>query len=110
KMVPSKFLTQNEIDAANQVHYDELNVQNQPKIVWPQNFVVARAYLDQLARGTSLSAQKIAEVNAAIDKADKSHMKNLASSLDKAAGSAKNAADAERMRAVSAILKQNSAR
>ena len=32
KLVPSKFLTQNEIDAANQVHFDELNVQNQPKL------------------------------------------------------------------------------
>ncbi|HTQ96072.1 MAG TPA: hypothetical protein VMH89_04665, partial [Candidatus Acidoferrum sp.] len=30
KLLPSKFLTQREIDAANQVHYDELNVQNQP--------------------------------------------------------------------------------
>ena len=54
KLVPSKYVTQNEIDASNQVHFDELNVQNQPKIVWPQNFVVARAYLDQLARGKSL--------------------------------------------------------
>ena len=49
KLVPNKFITQNEIDAANQVHFDELNVQNQPKITWPANFVVARAYLDQLA-------------------------------------------------------------
>ncbi len=31
KLMPSKFLTQNEIDASNQVHFDELNVQNQPK-------------------------------------------------------------------------------
>ena len=46
--MPSKFITQNEIDAANQVHFDELNVQNQPKITWPANFVVARAYIDQL--------------------------------------------------------------
>ena len=44
KLVPNKFITQNEIDAANQVHFDELNVQNQPKITWPANFVVARAY------------------------------------------------------------------
>ena len=38
KLVPNKYITQNEIDAANQVHFDELNVQNQPKIVWPANF------------------------------------------------------------------------
>ena len=56
RLVPNKFITQNEIDASNQVHFDELNVQDQPKIVWPQNFVVARAYIDQLARGTSVAA------------------------------------------------------
>src|SRR6202044_195236 len=66
KMVPNKFITQNEIDAANQVHLDELNVQDQPKITWPANFVVARAYLDQLARGNSVTAQRIAALNAAI--------------------------------------------
>ena len=55
KLVPSKFLTQNEIDAANQVHFDELNVQNQPKFTWPSNFVVARAYIDQLARSDALA-------------------------------------------------------
>ncbi len=31
KLVPSKYLTQNEIDAANLVHVSELNVQNQQK-------------------------------------------------------------------------------
>jgi hypothetical protein len=36
KLVPSKFLTQNEIDAANLVQFSELNVQNQPKITWPE--------------------------------------------------------------------------
>ncbi len=56
KLVPNKFITQNEIDAANQVHFDELNVQNQPKITWPANFVVARAYLDQLTRSNALPA------------------------------------------------------
>jgi len=34
KMVPNKFITQAEIDASNQVHFDELNVQNQPKVTW----------------------------------------------------------------------------
>jgi hypothetical protein len=109
--VPNKFITQNEIDAANQVHFDELNIQNQPKIVWPQNFVVARAYLDQLARGSSVSAQRIAAVNSAMAKAegtgakDDKELKALAAGLDKDAGSVKTPADAERMRAVAAILR-----
>jgi hypothetical protein len=70
KLVPSKFITQNEIDAANQVHFDELNVQNQPKITWPSNFVVARAYIDQLTRSGALAPQRIAALNATIAEAD----------------------------------------
>jgi hypothetical protein len=113
-MVPNKFITQNEIDAANQVHFNELNVQNQPQITWPANFVVARAYLDQLTRGSALPAQKIAAMNAAIDKAEASHsqakevanLKAMAASLDKDANSAKTPADADRMRALAGIMKQ----
>ena len=115
KLVPNKYITQNEIDASNQVHFDELNVQNQPKITWPQNFVVARAYLDQLARGSSLAAPRITTLNAAMDKAEALHyqakevaqLKTLAASLDKDAAAAKTPADAERMRAVAEIMKQS---
>jgi hypothetical protein len=112
KLVPNKYITQNEIDASNQVHFDELNVQNQPQIVWPQNFVVARAYLDQLARGTAVTAQRLTALNAAIDKAEASHygtkevaqLKTMAASLTKDAASAKNAPDADRMRALAGIM------
>jgi len=112
KLVPNKYITQNEIDATNQVHFDELNVQNQPKIVWPQNFVVARAYIDQLARGTSVSAQRLKALSGAIDKADSSsgakdlaQLKTMGASLEKDASSAKTPADADRMRALAAIIK-----
>src|SRR5207244_4232377 len=54
ELVPSGLLSQNEIDAAKLVHFDYLNVQDQPKLVWPASFVVARAYLDQLARSNGL--------------------------------------------------------
>ena len=59
KLVPSKFLTQNEIDAADLVQLNEFNVQNQPKITWPSQLVVARAYLDQLERSQALPAKRI---------------------------------------------------
>ena len=36
----------------------ELNVQGQPKFVWPATFVLARAYVDQLARNNGLSAEQ----------------------------------------------------
>jgi hypothetical protein len=117
KLVPNKFITQNEIDAANQVHFDELNVQNQPKITWPANFVVARAYLDQLTRSNALPAQQIAALNDAIGKAEatpsdrkgSAQLKTMAASLEKDAVKAKTPANGERMRALAEIIKQNGA-
>jgi hypothetical protein len=108
KMVPNKFITQSEIDAANQVHFDELNVQDQPKIEWPSNLIVAKAYVDQLARGNSVSASRITAIKDAIGKAensDKKAVKGLVSGLQKDAGSAKTPADANRMRQLAAIFK-----
>ena len=62
ELVPSEFLTENEIAAANTVTLDYLNAQGQPHYEWPATFVLARAYLDQLARGNGLPAEQIAEV------------------------------------------------
>jgi hypothetical protein len=104
KLTPNKYITQNEIDAANQVHFDELNVQNQPKIVWPSNLVVARAYVDQLARGTSVTPARITALNAAIAADKPAQLKSLAASLEKDAAKAKTPADASRMKALAAIL------
>jgi hypothetical protein len=116
KLVPNKYITQNEIDASNQVHFDELNVQDQPKITWPANFVVARAYIDQLTRSNALAPQRVAALNAAIAKVEASHadhkgisqLKSMAGRLDKDAATAKTPADAERMRALAAIMRQKS--
>ncbi len=113
KLVPNKFLTQNEIDAANQVHFAELNVQNQPKIVWPSNFVVARAYIDQLTRSSALGPKEIGELETAIAKVQAhpdhkkvAQLKALAANLDQEAANAKSATDGGRMRALAAIMKQ----
>jgi hypothetical protein len=112
KLVPNKYITQNEIDAANQVHFDELNVQNQPKIVWPKNFTVARAYMDQLTRDNALDAKKIAALEAAMakveahpDKKKVAQLKTMAASLDKEAATAKSPADASRLKALAEIMK-----
>jgi hypothetical protein len=114
-LVPNKFITQNEIDAANQVHLDELNVQNQPKITWPANFVVARAYIDQLARGSSVAPQRIVALNAAIakveaapqDRKEVARLKSMGVGLEKDAAAAKDSKDAERMRAIAAIINKS---
>jgi hypothetical protein len=114
KLVPNKYLTQNEIDAATQVHVAELNVQNQQKFNWPANFVVAKAYVDQLGRGSSVTPERLAALNAAIAKAEASHdkkdvakLRGMAAGLDKDAASAKTPVDATRMRALAGILKQS---
>ena len=46
ELTPTKFLTQNEIDAAKTVRVAELNVQDQQKLEWPAQLVVAKAYVD----------------------------------------------------------------
>ncbi len=114
KLVPNKYLTHNEIDAANQVHFDELNVQNQPKITWPTNFIVARAYIDQLSRSGALAPQRIEALNSAIAKVESSRsnrkeaaqLEAMGVSFEKDAAAAKPPADAQRMRALAEILKK----
>jgi len=116
-LTPTKFLTQNEIDAAKTVQVSELNVQNQQKIEWPAKLVVAKAYVDQLSRSQALPTEKIAALHAAIKSAESSHLgkdalaklKDLASSLQKDAGTAKNQADSTRLRALAEILEHPSA-
>jgi hypothetical protein len=72
ELVPSGFLSQNEIDAAKTVTLDELNPQGQPRFVWPATFVLARAYLDQLERSNGLSAQRSAAVRRELEGAERS--------------------------------------
>jgi hypothetical protein len=115
RLTPSKFLTEEEIDASNQVHFDILNVQSQPKIVWPQNLIVGKAYVAQLERSGALAAQRIASLKSAIAKVerpgasrkDSADLKAMGETLDKDAAKAKSTADASRMRALAAILKRS---
>jgi hypothetical protein len=117
ELTPSKFLTQNEIDAAKTIRVSELNVQNQQKIEWPAQLVVAKAYLDQLSRSQGLPADRIAALQKAIQSAETSHMskskvaklKSMAPSLEKAADTAKIPADSARLHALAEILKHPSA-
>ena len=118
KLMPSKFLSQEEIDASNQVHFDYLNVQNQPHIEWPQNLTVAKAYVVQLDRSGALAPARIAAMKTAIAKAespgstrkDTADLSAMAAPLDKDAAAAKTVADANRMRALASILKNNGTR
>ncbi len=117
ELTPTKFLTQNEIDAAKTVQLNELNVQDQQKIEWPAQLIVAKAYVDQLARSQALPGKQIKDLQKAIKGAEKSHMdakktaklQAMAASLEQSAGSAKDQADAKRMQALAEILKHPAA-
>ncbi|MGI9068752.1 MAG: LVIVD repeat-containing protein [Pyrinomonadaceae bacterium] len=114
ELTPTKFLTQNEIDAAKAVRVAELNVQNQERIEWPRTLVVAKAYVDQLERSQALPADRIAALRQALQSAESSHMKrrelaklkSLAPSLEKSAAITKSAADSIRLHALAEILKR----
>ncbi|HEY0378462.1 MAG TPA: hypothetical protein VGC87_16215 [Pyrinomonadaceae bacterium] len=110
ELTPTQNLTQNEIDAAKAVRVAELNVQNQEKIEWPRQLVVAKAYVDQLERSQALPADRIAALRQAIQGAESSRklgkLKSLAPSLEKSAGQTKSAADSARLLALAEILKR----
>jgi hypothetical protein len=118
ELMPTKFLTQNEIDAAKTVRLNELNVQNQQKLEWPAQLIVAKAYLDQLKRSEVLPADRIAALEKAIHSADKPHMsaskkakkfKDMVPFLEQSATSAKNPSDSARLHALTEILKHPAA-
>ena len=117
ELTPTKFLTQNEIDAAKAVRVSELNVQNQQKIEWPAQLIVAKAYVDQLSRSQALPPDQIAALQKAIQNAENSHMnkgkvaklQRMAPSLEKSAATAKTPADSARLHALADILKHPSA-
>lgn len=66
KLIPSEFITQNEIDASNTVVLDYLNPQGQPMFFWPSSFSLAAAYLDQLERNRELDLENISMIRSGL--------------------------------------------
>ncbi len=124
ELTPSQFLSQNEIDAAKLATREgcgasnDLNVQCQPHYVWPASFVVARAYLDQLARDQALPQERIDALNAAMKDVESataanrggavSRLNGLAAELAKDAASA-TGQTAVRMRSAAATIQKRTA-
>jgi len=109
ELQPSAWLSQNEIDAAKTVHLDYLNVQSQPKLVWPASFALARAYLDQLERSNGLAAAKINAARTALKRAEpqsgrrrSSTLNALAAQLDRDGA---GAGDAAKVRMVADVVR-----
>jgi hypothetical protein len=86
-------------------------VQNQQKIEWPRQLVVAKAYVDQLERSQALPSDRIAALRQAIQSAEGNRselgkLKSLAPELEKSAGLSKSAADSARLQALAEIMKR----
>ncbi len=109
ELAPSPFLTRNEIDAANTVRLDHLNAQGQPRYVWPPSFALARAYVDQLERGSALSAARVASLRGGLASAEQLSATARAEALRRLAGEldreARGSGDPDRVRALSAALR-----
>ena len=102
QLVPTQYVSQNEIDAANTVHMDYLNAQGQPKFVWPPSFPLAKAFVDQLERNKCLSNSRIGAIRQSIARAEGSvgaqrqaALRQLATEVE---GDARNSCDAPRVR------------
>jgi hypothetical protein len=121
-LVPSEHLSQNEIDAAMMIRAEELNTQQQTKIVWPPSVAVARAYLDQLTRGKGIDAERARAVKTGLDRVDGLHtghergataildqLDALAGQLEGDAGKA-TGRDAMRLKSLAATIKGRTAR
>jgi hypothetical protein len=116
KLVPSQYLSQNEIDAASLVRMDEFNAQEQPKMTWPATVTVSRAYLDQLNRSKGISAERAAAVKSALDKAERDSAKGAVARLEAVAKQVEQDAasaagqDAARLKSLAASMKARAAR
>jgi hypothetical protein len=67
-LVPSEHLSENELAAAAVAEQrDRFNPQQQFRVTWPAEPVVAMAYVDQLMRGEALSESLAVDLVAALD-------------------------------------------
>jgi hypothetical protein len=121
RLSPSEYLSQNEIDAAMLIRSSELNPQEQPRIVWPVHSVVARAYVDQLARRHAIAPERAGAVQSVLAQVDGLRRRKdkgaaailvqldaVAAEVGRDAGSA-SGHDAEVLRSLATVLKNRSA-
>ena len=102
-------LRNTQIDAAKSVHFDYLNTQGQPKLVWPPTFALVRAYVDQLERANDLEAPRISSIRQSLTAAEaasgaqrRAALTQLAMGLD---GNATASRDAAKVRTVAASVR-----
>jgi hypothetical protein len=70
RLTPGEHLTENELEAALLVEWDEFNPQDQPRMTWPAAWPVARAYVDQLERSRAMDGSRAASLRTMMDLAE----------------------------------------
>jgi hypothetical protein len=114
RLLPSEHLSPDELAAAELVKFQEFNAQHQPKMTWPPSFVVAKAYLDQLVRSTTMAADRAQTAKRQMDEAEGATgaarnraISELGALADRFAADATNAKghDAKRLQALSDTIK-----
>src|SRR5688572_3948732 len=117
RLLPSEHLSQAEIDAATQIRHNEFNPQMQPRIEHPANLLTARAYVDQLVRSKSLTADRASTLRAAMERADRnnrarSDLDQLTAMANQLEADAKQATagDASRLNSLAATIRGRVAR
>ncbi|MGH7503285.1 MAG: LVIVD repeat-containing protein [Longimicrobiales bacterium] len=110
ELLPSAHLSQNEIDAARTVHLDQLNAQEQPELVWPPSFPLARAYVDQLARSNGLAAARVSAARDGLSRAEslsgqqrRDALNSLATQLD---GDARGSSNQAKVRTLATAVRE----
>jgi hypothetical protein len=121
RLLPSDYLSQNEIAAAMLVRREEFNAQDQPKVTWPATAVVAKAYIDQLNRSKAIDGSRAQAVVQAMDHAEQirpgdrnaaatiEQLNTLAGQVESDAA-AKSGADQKRLKALAETLKGRATR
>jgi hypothetical protein len=121
RLLPSEYLSQNEIDAAMLVRREEFNAQQQPKVTWPASAVVARAYVDQLNRTKAIQPERARNAVQAMERAEqmRSNDRNAAAALEQlttlagqleADATGASGVDKTRLASLAGTLKERAAR
>jgi len=109
-LIPSEFITKNEIEASRTVVLDYFNAQGQPKFRWPASFPLALAYLDQLERDRQLDMAQILAFRSGITRAQSLNgnaqsqlLSQLATEIEQ---SATNSTNPRKVQRIAETLKQ----
>jgi hypothetical protein len=114
ELQPSRYLTQNELDAAKTVRLEYFNAQEQQKFVWPPSFALARAYVDQLERSRGLGAGRVATLRSELTRIERlsaatrsGPLRQLAAEVD---GDAQRSSAATKAKLLATTLRELAAR